>query len=184
MRTIFNTSLPYTPGPVPERGDLVRYLVDELGRVSASINSIAHGNLAGQINPDGGFMVRLINKTGSASVKGEVVSNSASTANAVEKIVIDQPDPIGVFYESGVPDGGQAWVVVAGIAEVYFAGSTTLGHLACGFITGDTGYMAGQAKSEALPTSPFATDKHFYEIGHVLESRTGAGLARCMLHFN
>ena len=44
--------------------------------------------------------------------------------------------------------------------------------------------MSGQALSEALAAPPFATDKHFYEIGHVLESRVGAGLAKCILHFN
>jgi len=45
-------------------------------------------------------------------------------------------------------------------------------------------YIDGQAKSEAVPTSPFATDKHFSEIGHVLESRTGEGLAKVYLDFN
>ena len=48
----------------------------------------------------------------------------------------------------------------------------------------DTGEISGQALNEAVPTSPFATDKHFCEIGHVLETRTGAGLAKVNLHFN
>lgn len=136
------------------------------------------------VSAEGGVMVRLTNKTGGASVKGNVVSNSATTANAVEKIVVDQPDPIGVFYESGIADGAEAWVVVAGIADVYFIGSTTLGYLARGFVSADAGYVTGQALAEALPAAPFATDKHFYEIGHVLEARVGAGLAKCVLHFN
>lgn len=139
-----------------------------------------------KLNADGGLMVKVTNKTGGASVKGEVVSVYSATAinNAVRKILIDIPDPIGVFYESGVADGSEAWVVVSGIADVYFVGNTVRGYLARGFITGDTGYVTGQALSEAVPTSPFATDKHFYEMGHVLESRTGAGLAKCVLHFN
>lgn len=136
------------------------------------------------MNADGGFMVKLTNKTGGASVKGEVVMPYDTTNLAVAKIVKNEPDPIGVFYESGVADGAEAWIVVAGIADVYFIGNTTRGHLARGFITADAGYVIGQALSEAIPTSPFATDKHFYEIGHVLESRTGAGLAKCVLHFN
>lgn len=133
---------------------------------------------------EGGMAIQLLNKSGGNSVKGEVVTNSASVANAVEKIVINEPDPIGVFYESGIADGQLAWVVVSGIADVYFIGNTSLGYLARGFITGDAGYVTGQALAEALPTSPFATDKHFYEIGHLLEARVGAGLAKCVLHFN
>ena len=75
-------------------------------------------------------------------------------------------------------------MVVSGIADVYFVGNTTRGYLARTFITGDAGYVTGQALSEAVPTAPFSTDKHFCEIGHILSSRTGAGLARVNLHFN
>lgn len=135
---------------------------------------------------EGGLCVKLTNKTGGASVKGEVVQVYEASAinNAVSKIVEDEPDPIGVFYESGIADGAEAWIVVSGIADVYFVGDTVRGYLARGFLTGDSGYVTGQALAEAIPTSPFADDKHFYEIGHVLESRTGAGLAKCILHFN
>lgn len=35
-----------------------------------------------------------------------------------------------------------------------------------------------------LTSSYSANVKHFGEIGHVTESRTGAGLARVVLHFN
>jgi hypothetical protein len=139
-----------------------------------------------RITPEGGIAIKLTNKTGAPSVKGEVVAPYSATAvdNAVKKIVVDEPDPIGVFYESDIADGAEAWIVIAGIAEVYFIGNTTRGHIARGFITGDAGYVAGQALSEAVPTSPFATDKHFYEIGHLLASRTGAGLAKTAVHFN
>ena len=136
-------------------------------------------------NSSGGFMIKVTNKTGGASVKGEVVTPSSATDNAVIKIVKDVPNPIGVFYESGVADGSEAWVVVAGIADVYFVGNTTRGQLARGFLTADgASYVIGQALAEAVPTPPFDSDKHFYEIGHILESRTGAGLAKCILHFN
>ena len=136
--------------------------------------------------PDGGLAVKLTNKTGGNSVKGEVVTvyNDTAINNAVEKIAVDIPAPIGVFWESGIADGSEAWVVVAGIADVYYIGNTTRGDLARGFITGDAGYVTGQALAEAVPSSPFATDEHFYEIGHVLESRTGAGLAKTLIHFN
>ena len=139
-----------------------------------------------KITAEGGIAVKMTNKTGGASVKGEVVTVYTATAvnSAVAKIVVDVPAPIGVFYESGVADGSEAWVVVSGIADVYFIGNTALGNLARGFITGDAGYVTGQALAEAVPSSPFASDKHFYEIGHVIEARTGAGLAKCVLHFN
>ena len=136
------------------------------------------------ITVEGGMAVKLTNNTGAATVKGNVVTNSATTANAVVLAVDGEPDALGVFYESGIANGAAAWVVVSGIADVYFAASTTLGHLARTFISGEAGYVIGQAKSEAIPTSPFATDKHFCEIGHVLEARVGAGLAKCVLHFN
>jgi hypothetical protein len=150
-----------------------RYLVD----VSATGKAM--------MNDDGGFMVKLTNKTGAVSVKGEVVTAGSAANNSVTKIIVDIPNPIGVFWESGVADGTDAWVVVSGLADVYFVGNTTRGHLARGFLTADgASYVSGQVLSEAFPVSPFASDKHFYEIGHVLESRTGAGLAKCVLHFN
>jgi hypothetical protein len=137
------------------------------------------------MNADGGFMVKLTNKTGANSVKGEVVTPDTTANNGAKKIIVDVPNPIGVFYESGIADGAEAWVVVSGIADVYFIGNTTRGHIARGFETADgAGYVTGQAMSEAVPTSPFSVDKHFYEIGHILESRTGAGLSKVVLHFN
>lgn len=143
------------------------------------------GNANVRLTPEGGIAVKLINKTGGVSVKGEVVTNSPTTDNAVSKIIVDVPNPIGVFYEDGIADGNKAWVVVAGIADVYYIGNTTLGHLARGFLTADGGgYVTGQALSEAVPVAPFSADKHFYELGHVLEARVGAGLAKTVLHFN
>lgn len=138
-----------------------------------------------RLTPEGGLAVLLTNKTGGASVKGELVTSYALTDNAVSKIVVDVPNPIGCFYESGIADGSEAWIVIAGIAEIYFVGNTTRGHIARGFLTADgASYVIGQALSEAIPGSPFSVDKHFYEIGHVLESRVGAGLAKVVMHFN
>lgn len=137
-----------------------------------------------KITPDGGLAIKLTNKTGGASVKGYCVEASSSTANAVQLVVINVPDCIGVFLDSGVADGDEAWVVIAGIAYVYFWGDAVKGHLARTGLTADTGEVSGQALSEAIPSSPFADDKHFCEIGHVIEARTGAGIARCVLHFN
>jgi len=120
------------------------------------------GNLgSARLTPEGGFAVLLTNKTGAASVKGNVVHPSPTVDDAFVLSAQDIPDPIGVVYESGAEDGTPCWVVIAGRADVYFIGSTNTGHLARGFISSDAGFVAGQALSEAVPTSPFATDKHF-----------------------
>lgn len=137
------------------------------------------------MTPEGGFAVRMINKTGATSVKGYVVDQSSTDDRAVDLIVVDIPDVFGVIWNSGVPDGSYVWVVISGVADVYYIGNTTRKYFARGFLTADgAGYVEGQALAEAVPTSPFASDKHFYEIGHVLESRVGEGLAKTMLHFN
>lgn len=137
------------------------------------------------ITAEGGYAIKLTNKTGNDSVKGYLLDTHHSVDNAVALVGLNMPDCIGVFYESGIADGSEAWVVVAGIADVYYIGSTTNGHYArMSRDDGGESGVIGQAISEAIPSTPFATDKHFQEIGHVLEARTGAGLAKTVLHFN
>jgi hypothetical protein len=141
------------------------------------------------VTPEGGIAIKLTNKTGGNSIKGYCVTPSTGTNNAVMLVPVGDPDCIGVFYEDGIADAAEAWVVISGIADVYFwggatGGNPTRGELARTGLAADTGEVAGQAWSEPIPTSPFATDKHFCEIGHVLETRTGAGLAKVNLHFN
>lgn len=134
---------------------------------------------------DGGLAVQYTNKTGADSIKGYVVMTSTATADAVELVAVNDVDPIGVFLDSGVPDGQPAWIVVSGRAYAYFIASVTLNHLARTFLTGESGAAAGKAMSEAKPSGgSAAVEKHFAEIGHVLEARTGAGLALVNLHFN
>jgi hypothetical protein len=133
---------------------------------------------------EGGLAVRYTNKTGAASVKGYCVSTSDAANDSVKLVAIDSPDCIGVFLDSGVTDGEMTWIVVAGRAYVYFWGNAVRGYLARTGLTADSGEIAGQATSEAVPGSPFNVDKHFCEIGHCLESHTGAGLALVNLHFN
>lgn len=133
---------------------------------------------------EGGIAIKITNKTGSASVKGTLVMASHTVASAASLEALGEIDTIGIVYEDGVADGSDVWIVVAGIADVYFIGSTSLGHYARGCVAADNGAEAGKAVSEAVPTNPAATDKHFGEIGHLLEARVGAGLAKCVLHFN
>ncbi len=148
------------------------------------INNFFSGSGNIRFTPEGGLAIKLINNTGVASVKGELVNTSFTIDNAVEKLLIGDPDPIGVFYESGVLNGKKAWIVIAGIADVYYIGSTTRGDFARMCDGADIGPVAGQAIGEPVPSPPLSTNRHFLEIGHLLESRVGAGLAKTVLHFN
>jgi hypothetical protein len=163
-------------------------IINDMNRKIETLELLIAANLrehaAIKTTAEGGIAVKLLNGTGGASVKGYVITADSAVNNSASLILQNIPNPIGVFYESGIAAGASAWVVVSGIADVYFIGNTTRGHLARGFLTADAGYVSGQALSEAVPGSPFAVDKHFYEIGHVLETRTGAGLAKVNLHFN
>lgn len=134
------------------------------------------------ITPEGGVAHKYRNGTGSVSVKGTVVHIIGD--NTVDGIIVDVPDPIGVIYESGISNNSEMWVVTEGKAECLVIGTCTAGQLARGFVTADAGYIKGSLICEAVPTSPFATDKHFYEFGHVNTGRTGAGLAMIQIHKN
>ena len=136
------------------------------------------------VTGESGPQILLTNKTGGVTSKGYLVEMSTTTAMAFSTIAQGQPDIIGVIYEAGIADGSACWVwVVNAICEVYFIGDVSYEDFARNSEAGDGG-AAGQAFAEVAPTSPFATDKHFMEIGHVVEERTGAGLCRTLLHFN
>lgn len=137
-----------------------------------------------QMTAEGGLAVKMINKTGAASIKGYICEPSDTTDNGVKYTDNDDIDPVGIMYSDGVPDGGEVFVVVAGIAEVYYATAVTRATFSRVPVVADGIAVAGQAVNEALPVPPFATDKHFQEIGHPIESRGTPGLAKTLLHFN
>lgn len=130
--------------------------------------------------PEGGIAILLVNKTGVASVKGTVVSASTTTDYAF-KIQTDEYDSIGVVYDAGIADGQLCRVVVSGIADVLLKDTTAATH-GQWLAAADTD---GRALAAAVPAPP-ATDTHFKEIGHVLQSvNAGVGvLCRAVLHFN
>lgn len=131
---------------------------------------------------DGGIAHKYINGTGAVSVKGTVVHITGN--NTVDGIIINVPDPIGVVYEDGIANGQEMWVVTEGKAECLVIGTCTAGQLARGFVTGEASYVKGSLICENFTVAPFATDKHFYEFGHVNTGRTGAGLAMIQIHKN
>lgn len=135
------------------------------------------------LTSEGGFAVWLINDTGAPSIKGYIAKASLSIDNAFEYTTNNNVDPVGVVYDNGVANGGLVRIVVSGIAEVYYGSAVTRGTFSRVPVSGE-GIASGQAINEALPVPPFATDKHFQEIGHPIESRGTPGLAKTVLHFN
>jgi len=132
-------------------------------------------------SPLGGTCIKVTNKTGGNTVAGRLVKTSTANDDSVVYTAIGDTECIGVFLESGIADGSEAWVVVGGIADVMLDDNVAAVH---GNWMG-TGAGAGYARTQA---SPAAAPQHFEEIGHCLESvaATGAGthiLARCVLHF-
>jgi len=122
----------------------------------------------------GGYAVKLTNKTGANSVAGDVVRASATTTDAVDLTATNELNAIGVFLDSGIADGSEAWVVIAGIADVHMdAGGSALHDR---IITSTT---AGRGD---VNNTPSAAD-HFREIGHALEAVGANENARCNLHF-
>ena len=122
----------------------------------------------------GGYAVAVTNKTGANSVAGEVVRADTVTADAVILTSVSGLHPVGVFLDSGIPDDNEAWIVVAGIAEVRMdAGGCAIGDR---IITSAT---AGRGDVNNAP----AVAVHFQEIGHAIQVAVANANARCFVHF-
>lgn len=145
------------------------------------VPKIGIGNI--ELTPEGGVAIWMENQTGGTSTKGYIVEPASSADNAVKYTTDGDVDPIGIVYDAGVAIGDKMRVIVSGLAEVYYGVAVTRGTFSRVPVVAD-GLTVGQAMNEPLPTSPFATDKHFQEIGHPMETTAGAGLALTMLHFN
>lgn len=135
-----------------------------------------------KFTPEGGYAIKLTNKTGAASVKGMLVKGSTANDNAFVETATSDELPIGAVYEAGVADGSDCWVVVSGIAEVLLengSGTTNRG----GWV-GTSATAAGRAIT--LASSPGNTVEHFREIGHCLESQNAGSnvLCKIVMHFN
>ena len=129
-----------------------------------------------------GFLIKMKNKTGAATVKGMVVSADSANDNAFVA-QSSEFDAFGVVQEAGIADASDAWVWVNGsVAQVLFKDSeaATRAYVA---LASDTD---GRALCVAVPTSNPVVAEHFKEIGHVLETKSGGTdvLALCHLHFN
>lgn len=127
------------------------------------------------ITPIGGFAIKVTNKTGSPTVKGQLVIASTVTADAFATAPASSDEVIGIVYEAGVADGSEAWIVGSGKADVLID--------AGGCVIGDRLVSSATAGSADVNNLPIAA-VHFQEVGHSFETRVGAGLARLTVHFN
>ena len=137
------------------------------------------------ITPEGGIAVKLMNKTGADSVKGQIVSASMAHDNAFNTTAADAIIPAGAVYESGVPDGQMCWVVVSGIAEVLLKDGTPSVHgnwIGMSDVAGRVSAGGGGHPGTTPPEQAI----HNSEMGHCLESKTAGTnvLAKIIMHFN
>lgn len=124
----------------------------------------------------GGFAVKLTNKTGGNTVAGQVICVYTASAidNAFATCGANALNPIGIVLDAGIADASEAWIVIAGIADVLMDGG--------GSARGDRLITSATAGSADVNNAP-AVAVHFQEIGHSTETRAGAGLARAVVHF-
>ena len=130
-----------------------------------------------------GLQCKMLNKTGGATVKGNLVSLSTATDKGVI-LQTNTYDTIGVIDEAGVADGSEAWVWMLGsVCQVLYKDSTaaTRGNI----LIADA--VDGRASDIANPGGGLpGADTHFQECGHVMESKNAGTdvLVLAILHFN
>lgn len=135
---------------------------------------------------EGGLAVKMLNKTGSNSVKGTVVYLSTTTERAVDINPADEDEAMGIIYDDDIADGEFVWIVIQGIVDILIQdGQTTT----VGFWVRTSITQAGRADiTNAGPPGGGVTeiDRHFRELGHCQETKSSGTdvLARCIIHFN
>ena len=145
------------------------------GQIRTGIGGIQVGEKT-KMTRLGGFAILLTNKTGRNTVKGQLVQTDTSIDDAFDVVAASGDDCIGIVLDVGVSDGSEAWVVVGGIADVLIdAGGST---------RGDRLITSATPGSADVWNVGGAVATHFQEIGHCIQTRIGAGLARAVLHFN
>ncbi len=143
---------------------------------SAEVTGGLEVDSKGKMTTIGGYAVKLTNKTGGNTVAGQLVIASTGTTDAFATAGANEDNVIGAVLDAGVADGAEAWVVTGGIADVLMDGG--------GSEFGDRIISSSTAGSADVWNVGGAVATHFLEIGHCLETRIGAGLARINIHFN
>jgi len=136
------------------------------------------------ITPEGGEARRILNKTGSASVKGTVVGISTVTDESFVVAPANSPQQIGVVYESGVADGSYCWVVTDGRAQVLLKDSTSSTRGNFVKVSDDTAGRADATLSDPPAGDTGALEDHMTEVGHALESKSGGTNVLCFIEIH
>ena len=138
------------------------------------------------ITPEGGYLIYLLNDTGSPSIKGELVNTNGGVDNSYIVAPANTPDMIGAVYQSGIADGELVPIVISGIAEVLIEDGTTA----------TRGYwvrisITQKGRANILNATPpgggiSEIDAHLEECGHCLESKAAGTnvLTKIVIHFN
>jgi hypothetical protein len=152
-----------------------------------AISRVSHGGVVAlaydSTTGERGVQVKIINRTGHTSVKGELVSCS-TTADKEAILQANEYDTIGVVDEAGVAEASEMWIWMPGsICQVLYKDSTasTHGNILIASATD------GRAEDIANPGGGLpGTDTHFKECGHVLETKVGGTnvLVLAAIHFN
>lgn len=138
-----------------------------------------------KLTDEGGYAIKMTNKTGANSIKGTVIDTSDTLDNSFKIEEGDGIDAIGVVYEDGIADGLDCWVVIEGIAEVLLKDGTTSTRNYWVKVSDVAG--RADATNAAPPGGTIAAlEQHFGEIGHCLESKSSDTnvLCKIILHKN
>lgn len=141
-------------------------------------NAVSQINANYLITPEGGEAVLVHNFSGIVLEKGYLVRVSEySTANSVTIAREDDYDIAGVVYEQ-IPVNGLGYMVVGGYADVFFNanGATARGYFQMSRGSSTVNVDDGKAQYHAV-----AKPDSLWLLGYVFESRTGEGLARCLI---
>ena len=152
-----------------------------------TISLLEHGDVVAlgydSATNERGYLIKMINRTGASSVKGTLVACWTSADREVVKQA-NEYDTIGVVEEAGIAEGSEMWVWMNGsVCQVLMKDTVAAVHGDL-FMAADTD---GRAIDVSNPGSGLpATDTHFKECGHFIESKTGGTdvLALAVLHFN
>ena len=135
---------------------------------------------------EGGLAIRLVNKTGAASVKGTLVGAGSTVTKSFETLTADVPKCIGAVYDDGIADGELCWVVTGGLCQVLLEDTTAA---TAGYWVKVSDNDNGRADAQNL--SPpggtiTALEDHLSEIGHCLETVSAGTDKLCwiLMHFN
>lgn len=134
---------------------------------------------------DGEFQIKLTNKTGVATVRGELVQPDTTTDSAFVITAADDPECFGVVAEASVADGSDAWITISGRAQVLLK-DTTAATRANWVKTSDVAGRADATLAGPPGGGVVQLDEHMLEIGNSIESQTAGTdvLAWILMHFN